>query len=198
VAGSRLPARRRGATRLGPVGAAEHLAATNPPYPSVLAAAAHARGVVAGDAEVLATAVAGHRSPSALASAAEDAATLFAKRGDRVAARSRLERAAEAYLRCGARRDHARIRSRLRDLGLRRPRWSCEERPVTGWESLIVTEHTVAHLVAEGLSNQQVAAGCSCRATQSIFTCATSSASSASNSRVTLAGLALANPKRLT
>ena len=80
-----------------------------------------------------------------------------AQRGDRAAARSWLERAAEDYLRCGATRDHARIRSRLRDLGVRRRHWSRQQRPVSGWDSLTETENAVAALVAEGLSNQQVA-----------------------------------------
>ena len=61
------------------------------------------------------------------------------------------------YLQCGATRDHARIRSRLRHLGVRRRHWSRQQRPVSGWDSLTETENTVAALVAEGLSNQQVA-----------------------------------------
>ena len=96
-------------------------------------------------------------SPWARASAAEDCAVVQAQRGDRAAARSWLERAAEDYLRCGATRDHARIRSRLRHLGVRRRHWSRQQRPVSGWDSLTETEHAVAALVAEGLSNQQVA-----------------------------------------
>ena len=44
-----------------------------------------------------------------------------------------------------------------RDLGVRRRHWSRQQRPVCGWGSLTETEHTVAELVAEGLSNQQVA-----------------------------------------
>ena len=136
---------------------AERLAAANPRYPTVAAAAAHARGIADGDAEKLAAAVEGQRAPWARASAAEDCAVVQAQRGDRAAARSWLERAAEDYLRCGATRDHARIRSRLRHLGVRRRHWSRQQRPVSGWESLTETENAVAALVAEGLSNQQVA-----------------------------------------
>ncbi|MGB6577688.1 MAG: helix-turn-helix transcriptional regulator, partial [Streptosporangiaceae bacterium] len=59
----------------------------------------------------------------------------------------------------GADRDQARIRRRLRKLGIRRRHWSTPAaRPVTGWDSLTDTEHAVAGLVAEGLSNNQVAA----------------------------------------
>jgi DNA-binding CsgD family transcriptional regulator len=135
----------------------ERLAAANPRVPTVVAAATHARGVVDRDAERLAAAAERYRSPWARASAAEDCAAVRAQRGERAAARSWLERAGEDYLRCGATRDHARIRSRLRDLGVRRRHWSRQDRPVSGWASLTETEHAVAELVAEGLSNQQVA-----------------------------------------
>jgi DNA-binding CsgD family transcriptional regulator len=134
------------------------LGADNAHHPAIVAAAEHARGVADDDPEALASAAAGHRSPWAAASAAEDAAVALARRGDRRAARAWLERAAAGYLRCDASRDHARIRSRLRDVGVRRRHWSSQERPVVGWESLTETEHTVAHLVSEGLSNQQAAA----------------------------------------
>ena len=135
----------------------ERLAAANPGYPTVVAAAAHARGVATSDPESLAAAATDHRSPWARASAAEDSAEVRAERGDRTEARSWLERAAADYLACGAARDHARIRSRLRDLGGRRRHWSRQQRPVSGWHSLTETEHAVAELVAEGLSNQKVA-----------------------------------------
>lgn len=135
----------------------ERLVAANPGYPTVVAAAAHARGIGASDPESLAAAATDHRSPWARASAAEDSAEVRAERGDQPGARSWLERAAEDYLRCGAARDHARIRSRLRDLGVRRRHWSRQQRPVSGWHSLTETEHAVAELVAEGLSNQKVA-----------------------------------------
>jgi DNA-binding CsgD family transcriptional regulator len=135
----------------------ERLAAANPRYPTVAATATHARGIVAGDADRLAAAADGHRSPWAQASAAEDAAAVRSQRGDRATARSWLERAAEGYQRCGAARDHARTRARLRDIGVRRAHWSRQQRPVSGWGSLTDTERTVAELVAEGLSNQAVA-----------------------------------------
>jgi DNA-binding CsgD family transcriptional regulator len=135
----------------------ERLAAANPRFPTIVAAAAHARGVADCDAERLASAADGHRSPWARASAAEDCAAVRAQQGERAAARSWLERAGEDYLRCGATRDHARIRSRLRDVGVRRRHWIRHPRPVSGWGSLTETEHAVADLVAEGLSNQKVA-----------------------------------------
>jgi DNA-binding CsgD family transcriptional regulator len=139
------------------VATTERLAAANPRYPGVVAAAAHVHGLVAREPDTVATAVAGYRSPWARASAEEDYAIVHRQRGDRATARSWLERAAEGYLGCGANRDCARVRSRLRELGVRRRHWSRQQRPVSGWDSLTETEHTVAALVAEGLSNQEVA-----------------------------------------
>jgi DNA-binding CsgD family transcriptional regulator len=53
----------------------------------------------------------------------------------------------------------ARIRSRLRRLGVRRRYWrSSAERPVSGWESLTDPERAVSLHGAQGLSNRQVAA----------------------------------------
>jgi DNA-binding CsgD family transcriptional regulator len=136
---------------------AERLAEINGRYPSVVAAADHAGGVAVGDLRRLERAATMHGSPWARASASEDAAGLLGAQGDRSAARSWLERAATEYGRCQAKRDTARIRSRLRDLGVRSRHWSRQERPVCGWGSLTETEQSVAALVAEGLSNQQVA-----------------------------------------
>jgi DNA-binding CsgD family transcriptional regulator len=134
----------------------ERLAVVNAGYPTVVAAAAHARGLMDGDRERLIEAASGHRSPWARASAAEDIGVLSARCCDRVGARSSFEQAAVEYGSLGAARDHARIRARLRRLGVRRRHWDCETRPVFGWASLTSTELSVASLVAEGLSNQQV------------------------------------------
>ncbi|MBV9952611.1 MAG: helix-turn-helix transcriptional regulator [Acidimicrobiia bacterium] len=142
----------RGVTRT-----VEDLAADNSRYRSVVASAAHACGLAQDDPAGAELAASTHRSPWASASAAEDAATLRLMRGERCAARSWFERAADGYLACGANRDSARIRARLRDMGVRSGHWSRDARPVSGWESLTDTERTVAELVAEGLTNQQVA-----------------------------------------
>src|SRR5690606_17270969 len=68
-----------------------------------------------------------------------------------------LLRALAAYQEIGADRDVARLRRRLRRLGVRRRHWSHTERPVTGWPSLTDTERTVSLLVAQGHTNRQVA-----------------------------------------
>jgi DNA-binding CsgD family transcriptional regulator len=73
------------------------------------------------------------------------------------AARDALEQALGMYERTGAERDAARVRSRLRDLGVRHRHWTHAERPDTGWPSLTDTERHVACIVAEGLTNAQVA-----------------------------------------
>jgi DNA-binding CsgD family transcriptional regulator/tetratricopeptide (TPR) repeat protein len=135
----------------------EQLADANPRYPSVLAAAAHAAGVAHRDSQRLTFAAIGHRSLWARAVAAEDAAELQAAEGDRAAARAWFERALAEYSRCGATAAGGRVRARLRALGVRPHHWSRQQRPVWGWESLTGTERAVAELVAEGLSNQQVA-----------------------------------------
>ena len=54
-------------------------------------------------------------------------------------------------------RDAARLRSRLRELGVRKGHWIRVERPVSGWGSLTDCERRVAGAVAEGLTNRQAA-----------------------------------------
>jgi DNA-binding CsgD family transcriptional regulator len=58
----------------------------------------------------------------------------------------------------GATTDAARVRGRLRTLGVRRRHWSLSaDRPVSGWKSLTDTERIASELVAQGLNNRQVA-----------------------------------------
>ncbi|WP_043717659.1 LuxR C-terminal-related transcriptional regulator [Kutzneria sp. 744] len=93
----------------------------------------------------------------ARASATEDLGGLLADY-DRDEAVSALDRAMEVYDSLGAAWDSARVRSRLRRLGIRRRHWHHVPRPATGWGSLTGTEEKVARLVAHGLTNRQVAA----------------------------------------
>ncbi|MFI9388760.1 LuxR C-terminal-related transcriptional regulator [Kutzneria sp. NPDC052558] len=93
----------------------------------------------------------------AQASAAEDLGTLLCAQ-DREAAVTAFDRAMESYDSLGSAWDSARVRSRLRRLGIRRRHWHCTPRPTTGWASLTGTEEKVARLVAHGLTNRQVAA----------------------------------------
>ncbi len=139
--------------------AAQALADDHPQFPALAAAAAHSRGLAGRDPDRLAQAATQHSDPWARASAAEDLGVLHASQGDRDQAIGHLNDALGEYRQAGADRDQARIRRRLRQLGVRRRHWStAPARPVTGWDSLTGTEQAVAGLVAEGLNNGQVAA----------------------------------------
>ncbi|MBO0834035.1 MAG: AAA family ATPase [Actinobacteria bacterium] len=138
------------------VAAIETLA--SPDTPAVAAAAAHARGLLTGDADSLTYAAAHHSDPWARASAAEDLGVLGIAKAAREEAVARLNEAFEGYAEVSAAADLARVRARLRDLGVRRRHWETSpDRPVDGWDSLTNTERAVAVLIAEGLTNQQAA-----------------------------------------
>jgi DNA-binding CsgD family transcriptional regulator len=134
------------------------LAATSPGYPAVSAAAAHSHGLLGQDPDRLAQAAAQHPDSWARASAAEDLAVLHLVHGDRDQAIGNLTQAISGYQQVGATADAARIRRRLRKLGVRRRHWTqSADRPVTGWHSLTDIERVASELVAQGLKNQQVA-----------------------------------------
>ena len=135
------------------------MAAAYPEFRVSWPAAAHALGLVQRDPARLVSAAAEHTDPWARASAAEDLGVLQAQRGDRDQAIDHLKAALGEYRQLGAGRDEARVRSRLRQKGIRRRHWSSPvARPAAGWHSLTDTQRAVAGLVAEGLSNHQVAA----------------------------------------
>ncbi|MFI0451995.1 LuxR C-terminal-related transcriptional regulator [Actinomadura sp. 6N118] len=95
--------------------------------------------------------------PLAHASATEDAGgalSALSAHGD-PAARGLLNTALDVYEEAGAARDAARVRRRLRLLGVRRvrPRGNAEE----GRWGLTAAEVKVARLVAQGATNRQVA-----------------------------------------
>jgi DNA-binding CsgD family transcriptional regulator/tetratricopeptide (TPR) repeat protein len=133
------------------------LVRANPGAAVLVAAADHARGLLDDEPDRLEAAMAGHRHPWARASAAEDAGIGRRRRGEQDGARSLLEAALAGYGNAGAPHDAARIRARLREAGVRRRHWTDRQRPVSGWQSLTETQHTVAELVASGLTNQAVA-----------------------------------------
>ena len=137
---------------------AEALAARNPGFPAITAAAAHSLGLAGQDPARLAQAAAQHHDPWAKASAAEDLGVLHVRHGHREEAIHHLKEALCGYQLTGAATDMARIRGRLRKLGVRYRHWTqSADRPATGWESLTDTERAVSELVTQGLSNQQVA-----------------------------------------
>jgi DNA-binding CsgD family transcriptional regulator/tetratricopeptide (TPR) repeat protein len=139
-------------------GTAVALANANPGFLALAAAAAHSQGLATRDPGLLAEAAARHPDLWAKASAAEDHAVLLTTTAKDHAIRH-LKTALDGYRQTGADRDQARIRRRLRELGVRRRHWTTPAtRPVTGWDSLTGTEQAVSRLVAEGLNNNQVAA----------------------------------------
>jgi DNA-binding CsgD family transcriptional regulator len=120
-------------------------------------AAVHARGLVDGDTAALERAADRYSAPLARAAATEDAALAAAANGDRAAAVARLRGAYEIYEQHGRPADMARVRARLRETGVRLHHWRHADRPAFGWDSLTDTEYRIARLVAQGLSNREVA-----------------------------------------
>ena len=141
------------------VAAAERRAELNPDAPTIAAAAAHARGLLAADEQLLAHAVEllddGPR-PLALASALEDLGAARVKSRSTEEGIETLGRALTLYAQGGAAWDAGRVRSRLRAHGVRR-RLVTPEREETGWAGMTDSELAVARLVAEGLTNREVA-----------------------------------------
>jgi DNA-binding CsgD family transcriptional regulator len=140
--------------------AVEALAAANPGVARLEGAALQCRGLVAGDPRALLRAVAAHRRagrPLELARACEDAAATLARAGQPEQAVPVLDEALELYERLQAWRGAARAEAGLRSLGRRRGRRGPRGRPSSGWASLTATEAKVADLVADGLSNPEIA-----------------------------------------
>ena len=133
------------------------LASENPGCLATVAAA-HSLGLLEQDAARLAHAAAQHDDPWARASAAEDLGVLLSRQGNSARAVHYMNEALDGYGQTEANADMARIRRRLRRLGVRRRHWaSAAERPTAGWESLTETERAASELVAQGLNNRQVA-----------------------------------------
>ena len=139
--------------------AAQRRAQLNPHIRSLAAAAAHARGLLDDNCKDLAEAVAlyeGGPRPLAYATALEDLGVATADQGDSDQDVDVLGRALEVYSSVGAAWDAARVRGRLRALGVRR-RLVAVQRPGRGWAALTDSELAVARLVAQGLTNREVA-----------------------------------------
>jgi DNA-binding CsgD family transcriptional regulator len=136
------------------------LATANPEVARLQGAALQCRGLVVDDPEVLLQAVAVHRRgprPLELARACEDAAAALVQAARPAEAAPLFDEALMLYDRLQAARDIARVEAGLRLLGRRRGRRGSRGRPRSGWASLTTTEAKVAELVAEGLSNPQIA-----------------------------------------
>jgi len=128
--------------------------------PVVTAAAQRCRGLLDGDAAGLTEAVRAYEDAGRLfdaASAAEEAGRILAGQGELGEARAVLEEAVRHFSGLRATYDVGRVEARLRELGVRRGRQGTRGRPRHGWAALTDTERAVAALVAEGLSNPQIA-----------------------------------------
>jgi DNA-binding CsgD family transcriptional regulator len=135
----------------------KRLAAANLEDPDMAAAAIHAGGLVERDPAALERAAAGYSAPLATAWAAEDAGLAWAEHGNQAAAVARFREAYARYEAVGSADGMAQVRSRLRAEGTRLRHWAPADRPAFGWDSLTGTEQRIVDLVADGLSNRQVA-----------------------------------------
>jgi DNA-binding CsgD family transcriptional regulator len=138
---------------------ASRRAELSPGVASLAAAAAHARGLLKRDTDKLSEAAslfARAPRPLALAAAWEDLGLAHQEQGAKDAGIDALGQALVLFARAGATRDAARLRSRLRELGIRR-RVTSAEKPATGWAAMTKSELAVAQLVADGLTNREIA-----------------------------------------
>lgn len=117
------------------------------------------RGRLSGDPDVLLAAVGayrkGHRAP-ARAHAAEVAAAALVRAGREAEARPLVEETLATFEALDAQRDLGRVRSTLRDLGLRRGSRAAHRTVRAGWAALTETERQIVDLVAQGLTNPEV------------------------------------------
>jgi DNA-binding CsgD family transcriptional regulator len=130
----------------------------NPDVASIAAAAAHVTGLIEGSGDHLGEAASiFEHGPRRLeyASALEDLGVCLVGT-DRDAGIDALSRALAVDTEIGAAWDARRVRSRLRDLGVRR-RVVPGEPETSGWAAMTGSEVVVARLVAHGLTNREVA-----------------------------------------
>jgi DNA-binding CsgD family transcriptional regulator len=161
-----LPEAARLAAQTGTNGAAEEVTeqaailARRSQVPHRLGTAAYCRGLLEHDPFLLQHAADRYRDagrPLLRAKALEAAAIGFATRGDRDDARSAFTRADELYDRLGANWDLAHLRAQLRQHGIRRGPRAKHRQAQAGWDSLTPTETKIAGMVAESMSNRQIA-----------------------------------------
>jgi DNA-binding CsgD family transcriptional regulator len=138
---------------------ADRRAQRNPHVATIIATAAHVRGLLMSDIDELERAVelfATAPRPVVRAYALEDLGVARAGAGAVDAAVEAFDDALVLYADAGADWDAGRVRSRLRDHGIRR-RLVPRERAETGWAAMTDSELAVARLVAQGLTNREVA-----------------------------------------
>jgi DNA-binding CsgD family transcriptional regulator len=132
----------------------------NPGGTTIRANALRCRGLLEDDAGLLAAASTAFReSPRLFARArvAEEAADALARAGDADGARPLFDEALTGYKAFDASWDAARVTARMRALGMRPGGRRAATRPRMGWDALTPSERGVVDLVAQGLSNPEVA-----------------------------------------
>ncbi|MFG2196098.1 ATP-binding protein [Streptomyces sp. NPDC048639] len=140
---------------------AERSEGTERSTPRSRAIIAHCRGLVDRDPDTIAAAADYYwRTPWLFSRAQyyEDYAAVLALTGRLDQARTRLDQALDAYGQMRADWCITCAEERLVAAGLPRRRSARRRRPATGWDALTDTEHKIAALVAEGLSNPAIAA----------------------------------------
>jgi DNA-binding NarL/FixJ family response regulator len=128
--------------------------------PTLHRSAAFAAAILDGDVTGLLAVADGYAAagrPILEAQAREHAAEALAAAGREQEARLQLDAAQDHYTRLHASWDAARADARLRAYGIRRGAHGSRRRPKAGWDALTDTEQTVAALLAEGLSNPDIA-----------------------------------------
>ena len=130
-----------------------------PAIPLFTGVAGYARGILERDAQALvAAAEVLHSSsrPLLYAAAAEDAGAELARADHPDEALDQLNAAFDTYLHHEALADARRVGRELRRLGVER-RIVSQPRAKTGWDSLTDSELTVVNLIAQGVTNRDVA-----------------------------------------
>jgi DNA-binding NarL/FixJ family response regulator len=125
------------------------------------AVAPHCRGLLDHDPAPLLQAADRYRAAGRMlprAQALEAAGVALADRGDLAGARTRFTEAYSVYSALGASWDLARTQATFRTYGIRRGPNVTHRRDRQGWNSLTPTEAKIVGLVANGMSNPQIAA----------------------------------------
>jgi DNA-binding CsgD family transcriptional regulator len=138
---------------------ADRRARLNPRVATIVAAAAHVRGLMEPSVEDLERAAdlyAAAPRPLLRAYALEDLGAARIRTGEVDAGIEALDGALVLFADAGATWDVGRVRGHLRDHGVHR-RLVPRERAETGWDALTDSELAVARRVAQGLTNREVA-----------------------------------------